>query len=392
MLGKEEVVRKLVKELRRRGYVIYPNHLIEVAGVTHKLDILAIANPIPGAEVRIGFIILTRNVNPEDIEKYSTWRDEGGLDKIIVLSTGDVSIEAYEIARRLRVGITKVSEDLGIKPTRTSGKYSILHVHPRISKDEALAIFRKALGRGLLRKCNAVCKYLMIYIPFIEFEFKALIRNPERDLLEELTSTLTFDAVRGALVTSVNDSFDILCGRGSYAELTPIMIDVIRILARDGYSKLSDISLELGVGMNRLREVLRVLEEKSLVDHYSDVAEFRRTLIENSFSLIKYANRKGAEIHDGEPSVNAEDILEVLPYIDIERLMEFVEAFSAEVSSASLIYYPFYVGLIGRGGSKESGRLEYEVIDALTGREIKSITWLLSYIESILGRSLIKVS
>lgn len=172
-------MRWLIRELKKQGFMVWPDYLIEVAGITHKVDVLAVLSPVTGVELKIAFIIADTPLRPEDVERFSVWRQEGKFDKVVIIALRDVSVEAYELAKKLGIDIVRVGRDIEVKYKEELGKYDVLHVHPVVNEGNAVKSLKK-YEKGFLKRIGVLKHYFIIYLPFIEFELEAIIRGLRR--------------------------------------------------------------------------------------------------------------------------------------------------------------------------------------------------------------------
>ena len=381
VLEKRRVMRWLVRELKKQGFMIWPDYLIEVAGITHKIDVLAVLSPITGVELKIAFIIADTPLRPEDVERFSVWRQEGKFDKVVIIALRDVSVEAYELAKKLGIDIVRVGRDIEVKYREELGKYDVLHVHPIISEESAIKALKKH-EKGFLKRIGVLKHHFLIYLPFIEFELETIVRGPEEEgsgEVEELS--LTFEGIRGSLVIEEGDTLKPLKDRGGFAELSDAALDMIRILTRDGYKTISELAMELKLGEGKIKSVANFLLNKALVDVYSDVVEIRKTIAENSFSILKSLEARGAHLHEGEPPASDKELV-IFPRTSIDGLISFIESFARKISAIHVVYYPFYVGLIECNGEKKV--IKYALVDAVTGADARAVSWLLTRVEDVI--------
>ncbi len=347
--------------------------------MTHTVDVLAILSPITGVEIKLAFVVDYKELTPEDVERYYVWKQEGRFDKIVVISAGKVDIEAYELAKRFGVDIVRAGRDVEVKYSEL-GQYEVVHVHPLISKEVAIAALKKH-EKGFLKRKGKLVATALVYVPFFEIETEAIIRGPEEEAGEIKLISLTFDGIKGTLVIEEGGSLKPIRERGSYSELSDASLDVLRVLVKDGYKTISDLVMELKLGEGKVKAVANFLLNKALVDVYSDVIEIRKSLFSNTLSLVKMIKEKGAVMHEGEPPTEKGELV-IFPRIEMDRLLAFIETFSRKIKGITLIYYPFYVGFIEESSNGETRRMV--VVDGLTCSEAPSMEWLLTYVEDII--------
>jgi hypothetical protein len=376
--GKDQLLQWLINKLRKSGFDIRRNFIVEIGGISHTVDVLAVLNPLAGVEVRLAFIVSNSDIGPGDVEKYFTWKYEGGFDKVVIITNGRVSVEAFELAKKFGVDIVRAGRDVEVRYADLVGSYSVLHVHPLIDRNEALSIFER-LSRGFLKKKKELISMLLIYFPFIEFDMEVRLFGEEAEEIRRLK--MTFDGVRGAIVTEEGGTPTLKKERGSYAEFSDPALDVLRIIVRDGYKTVNEIAMELKLGEGKIRSIANYLLTKELADVYQDIIELRKSLFDNAFSIVDFLKEKKVEIHENEPESTHEHLV-IFPRINMERLIEFLEIFSRSINSLNVVYYPFYIGFM----RENTGTLKITIIDALNGEENPSLIWALSEVEDIIER------
>ena len=382
---KEQILRWLAKELRKKGFDVRRDYIIDIAGVTHVVDLLAVLTPVTDVEVKLAFIVDYKELTPEDIERYYVWKQEGGFDKVVVIATGKVDVEAYELAKRFGVDIVRAGRDMEIK-YRELGEYIVAHVHPVIAKEKAVEILKKH-EKGFFRRKGELIASLLTYIPLIEFEAEAMVKGATEEESVIKVIVLTFDGIRGTLVVEEGGTVKPLKERGSYAEISDPALDVLKILVRDSYKTISELAMELKLSEGKIQSISNFLLGKDLVDIYSDMVELRKTLYERNFSVSKLLAEKGLRMHDGDPP-DDKDTLVIFPRVSMERLISFMEALAHKIKSIMLIYYPFYVGFLQDLNDVSTRWLV--TIDGITGNESPEMVWLLSQVQDILEDKALK--
>ena len=377
----DRILRWVIKELRNHGFEIRRNYFIEVGEVSHRLNVLAILSPITGVELKLGVVVVNKDIGPEEVEKFFTWKQEGELDKIVAITIGKVAIEAYELAKRFGVDLVRVGRDVEVKYADVEGGYNIFHVHPIVQPHVAVETLRK-LAKGFLKKRKELVSVVLVYVPFMDLHIEARLHEEETEEIKEVK--LSFEALRGAMVDEEGDTLKVLSDKGSFAEFSDTALDILRILVRDNYKSADEMAMELKLGEGKIRSIANYLLHKGLVDIYQDILEFRKSLLDNYFSVTEFLSSRKAKIHDGEPpDIVGKGKVALYPRINIERLLEFIYIFSRRINSLSLIYYPFYIGSI----KESSGNLKKVVLDGVTGVESSSILWALTDAEDVIDEA-----
>ncbi len=366
--------------LRKWGFDVMRDYVIEVGDVTHVVDVVATLIPIPGVEVRLAFIVLEKGLTLSDVERFFTWKHEGGFDKVVVIVGGRVPVEAYELAKRFGVDVVSVSEGRGVSIEELAGTYAVLRVEPALSLSDALTAFER-LSKGFLRRRRELVRVVEVYIPYVDVEMEARFRGEESEEFRDVG--VTFDGLRGALVVEEGGIPVINRERAGYDDFSDYALGMLRILVRDKYRTMDEVAAELKLGEGKVRSVANYLLHKELIDVYQDVVELRLSLFEKAVSLIKLLEGRGAKLSEGAPHPTPNRLV-AYPRISIDKLMDFLQVFAAKVNSINIIYYPYFVG----GLREPDGAVKLVAIDALTGEENPSAIWALSEVEELLENKL----
>ena len=380
--SKGQILRWLLKELRKKGFEIRRDYIVELGGISHNIDVLAVLPPVTGVEVKLAFVVVDKDIEPEDIERYFSWRQEGDFDKLIIVTNGKIAIEAYELAKKFGIDLVRAGRDVAVKYAESVSEYNIYHIHPSYSDVEALEILKK-LSKGFLRKKRELVGMSLVYVPFFDVDVHIRFYEEEKEVIRRIK--LTFDGVRGGLVIEEGGTLRVLSDKGEFTEFSDQSLDALRIIIRDTYKSINDISMELKLSEGKVRSIANYLLHKGLVDIYQDIIEFRKSIFDSSFSIVDLLSEKNVEMHDGEPQdVGAKGRIAIYPRIDVERLFDFLGVIAKRINSMTVVYYPFYVGSI-----KESdGSLRKVLVDGITGFENSSLLWSLAEVESIIDEAL----
>jgi len=374
----ERLISWLINKLREKGFVVKRREVIEGERVRHIVDILAEANPLPDVNIKIGILIHSNDVKIENIEKYIAWLNELPLDKLVIVTTGEVDVEAYELAKKFNIDIVKFSsKEFSKFKTKTIEKtYEEFYVEPLISMNEAIEILKKE-GKSLLARRKKLEACSLTYIPMIMIKGEMAEKHIEEERVTIRNISIVFDGVEGYKVITRGESLALEEDLGSFMDIPEESLIVLRKLSEYGALEISELSGTLDIPKDKLKILINILVAKSLADIYGDLVEVRYTLFAYSLDLEEFVERLNAKIHTSAPK--DEENAVVLPIkVNANKLIELIESLNGKVFSLTTIYYPFYVGILVR----ESGEVEEPlVIDGLRGSTCPSFSMLLSNIE-----------
>jgi len=374
----ERLISWLINKLREKGFVVKRREVIEGERVKHVVDILAEANPLPDVNIRIGILIHSNDVKIENIEKYIAWLDELPLDKLVIVTTGEVDVEAYELAKKFNIDIVKFSsKELSKLKTKTIEKtYEEFYVEPLISINEAVEILKKE-GKSLLARRKKLEACSLTYVPMIMIKGEMAEKHIEEERVTIRNISIVFDGVEGYKVVTRGESLALEEDLGSFMDIPEESLMILRKLSEYGALEISELSGTLDIPKDKLKILINILVAKSLADIYGDLVEVRYTLFAHSLDLKEFVERLNAKIHTSIPK--DEERAVVLPIkVNANKLVELIESLNGKVFSLTTLYYPFYIGIMIR----ESGEVEEPlVIDGLRGSTCPSFSMLLSNIE-----------
>ena len=383
-MTKENVVDGLAKILRKFGFNLYKNYVLTMGEISHTLDLLAVLTPVTGVNVRLGFVVVDDELNIEKVEKFVTWKQEGNLDKLIVVSLKDVHADAYELAVKFGLGVIVAGRDEALKLPRISG-YIVTHCHPNISVDNALSILENSSKGFLFKKKRNIVGCSLVYLPFVVIRGTVHLYNAETETAEANLVKYTFDGVKGFLVVSDNKTVRALRDIGSFADINEDALKLLKILAHEGYKTISDLVMELNLSEQKIKAIATSLTNRSLIDVYADVIELRKDVLKYMFDIKEMLRENNVELHDGEPRGEKNGTI-VYPLVSTEKFIDFIESLSGRVNEITLLYYPFYIGVLSENNGKTK---KFMLIDGISGEIAEGVAELLPYIEDVLSDSLI---
>ena len=373
----------LAKVLRKYGFNLYKNYVLTMGEVAHTLDLLAVLTPVTGVNVRLGFVVVDDELNIEKVEKFVTWKQEGNLDKLVVVSLKDVHADAYELAVKFGLGVIVAGRDEVLKLPRISG-YIVTHCHPNISIDKALSILENSSRGFLFKKKRNIIGCSLVYLPFIVIKGMVHLYNAETETAEANLVKYTFDGIKGFLIVGDNRTVKVLKDIGSFADINEDALRLLRILAHEGYKPLSDLIMELNLSEQKIKAIATSLTNRSLIDVYADVIELRKDVLKYMFDIKEMLRENNVELHDGEPAGGKESAI-VYPLVPIEKFIDFIESLLGRVSEITLLYYPFYIGVLSENNGKTR---KFMLIDGVSGENAEGVAELLPYIEEVLSENI----
>ena len=387
-VARERVIHWLTKVLSDKGFQVMRNYLITVGDVTHRIDVVAVINPIGDIRITTGFIVVESKVTPELIEMFSTWKIEGKFDKLVIVALDDIDVNAYELALKLGLAVVKVpqivTEGTEEVMKKITGVYEVIHYHPKLSMEDAMGVLASLAKKGLFsRKHKEVESVALIYLPFYVISADIGIAEPEEEEVKREEITITFDGVKGYVVVEENDEIKVVREHGSLADLSEDALAILKQVTSAGYMTIDEVMAALNIGEEKVKALAGSLMNKSLVDIYADVIEARKSILKRGFDIREHAKSYGAEPHSGLP--HDENAYVLYPRISLDRLVSLIESLSGRIKGMSQVYLPFYAGLIVEKSNGKETRM-IELVDALSGRHTTGLAPILRTIEQNLER------
>jgi len=374
----EQITSWLIAKLREKGFVVRRKEVIEGERVRHVVDILAEANPLPDISLRVGFLIHSNDVKLENIEKYIAWLDELPLDKLVIVTTGEVDVEAYELAKKFNIDIVKFGTEqiAELKPKAIEKAYEEFYIEPLISINEAVEILKRE-SKSLLARKKKLEACSLTYIPLIMIKGEIAEKRIEEEKVTIRNISIVFDGIEGYKIITRGESLALEEDLGSFMDIPEESLMILRKLSEYGAMEISELSGTLDIPKDKLKILVNILVAKSLADIYGDLVEVRYTLFAHSLDLKEFVERLNAKIHTSIPIEEEKAV--ILPIrINANKFIELIESLNGKVYSLTTFYYPFYIGILIR----ESGEVEEPlVLDGLRGDICPSFSMLLSNIE-----------
>ena len=374
----EQITSWLIAKLREKGFVVRRKEVIEGERVRHVVDILAEANPLPDISLRVGFLIHSNDVKLENIEKYIAWLDELPLDKLVIVTTGEVDVEAYELAKKFNIDIVKFGTEqiAELKPKAIEKAYEEFYIEPLISINEAVEILKRE-SKSLLARKKKLEACSLTYIPLIMIKGEIAEKRIEEEKVTIRNISIVFDGIEGYKIITRGESLALEEDLGSFMDIPEESLMILRKLSEYGAMEISELSGTLDIPKDKLKILVNILVAKSLADIYGDLVEVRYTLFAHSLDLKEFVERLNAKIHTSIPIEEEKAV--ILPIrINANKFIELIESLNGKVYSLTTFYYPFYIGILIR----ESGEVEEPlVLEGLRGDICPSFSMLLSNIE-----------
>ncbi len=380
--GYEYVRTWIISRLKSQGFSIHTNYPVLGEGrVSHIFDIVAEFAPIPGALLRIGFILIRDNINLDTVEKYIAWKSELPLDKIVIVALKEVDSEAFELAKRYGIDIVRPTEDLNIDKSIWSKErfYEEYHIEPVIGPEQALKIFYKKTNKSsiLRRNKSRITHYTLIFVPLVVLDIHIAEKDIVREEVSVVKGKLVFDGLEGYAVVKEGFSIGLDEVLGKFSDFSTEAITVLKKISEEGTVAITDIEEGLGVSKEKLRTILGRLSNKSLLDIFGDMVEVRYSILSKFVDPLTIAKVKNAPIHRGAPTESKGRILLPLRTC-ITRFVDLVEALNGKTEKIYIVYYPFYAAIKSENGEKTSKLL---ILDGITLEEKNSFYKIFSNLD-----------
>ncbi len=370
----EELVSRISTRLRELGFRVKRHEVVECGSIRHELDILAELNPLPDMSLKVGFKIINRDLVVDDVEKYIAWLDELPLDKLVLVTTGKVDVNAYELAKKFGIDIVRLVSIETMRPARAA--FEEMYVDPRIDINQAIQSLRKETKSLFSKKTLESCT--LVYLPLITIRGEVVEKHLEEEKVTLRHFALTFDGIEAYLVLLKGETMILDEDLGSFLEIPEDSITILNKLSEFGALDVNELAGMIGFPKDRLKTYINILASKSLVDLYGDLVELRYSIFTHSTDVKEFIKGRGLELKCGLPP-DREDVITIPLKADINRLIEIIEAVNGRIDSISITYYPLYVGIV----YKEKETEETCVVDGITGSILHSFSIPLSSIEII---------
>jgi len=393
------VIAWLENEFRKRGYTVVRDYVVESGGVRHRFDLLAEQEVVPGLRIVVGVVFVNNgsrsSIDADVVERYIAWKELLPLDSVTLVTTGEVTPEALELAARFGIDIVVVGEDLLSRlrseirvPEALEGYY---HVKPVLDLRRVVGFAEEGSEFLFLRKPKARASGVgLVYVPLIVGEVEMSRSGAAGEEIEIFRGKIVVDGVRGHLISLSGNTIDVNEDVGNLLEdLTDRTIDVLDAVSSEAVTDVASLGSRLGMDFDELKKILDALSSKGLVDVYGDVVEFRGFDPKAFIDLEELVAKNGGEIFRGPPPRDEKGVAELSVRVQLSKFERLLKSCRCKPLRIYVVYYPFYVVFLSEEG--EDRRERVVVIDAVTGEEVEGLAKLLfdlDTIEYVRGRSL----
>lgn len=374
---RDVVIAWVSSELRKKGFDVRRNALIECGGFSHRFDVLAETTVLENVRIRVGVVLLDKRVGVDDVEKAIAWRDVLGVDKVIFVALDGVEEGVAPLAMRRGIAVVTVPENLLRSGTASGpelvGRAPWLHIEPVADLGTVVGIVERIARGGFVRRHGvSVASIALLFVPVIEVRIEVGAGSGK-----VVEGVVTVEGVKGYFVKPRNRGVEIDVDSGSLSDIPSEAPAFVKLLRERGRPMpLSEVCEALGLGYERAGEIAELLERLGVVDRYGDIVEYRGLSLEDFESLESIAKRLGASVHPGAPRDGVgRAILEVST--TLTPLENLVEAMDGKVTEVKTVYYPLYVALVVE---KKGGALHEKLvaIDGLGLEELRGFEVLAS--------------
>ncbi len=340
---RDAVVSWIESELRKMGFEVSRNAIVEREGFRHRLDVLAQATLLGSVRLRIGFIVFERKVDVEALEKAIAWRDVLGLDKIVAVAIAGSEKEVAALALKKGVDLLYVPEHIAEKLEVPSTQALCAHIEPAASLEEARERLASIARGGLFKKSRpSITRVVTMFLPIAMLRVE--VQGVEEG--EVVEGVVSVDGVKGFPVRRKGSGIAISVDEGSLATLDPNALRILELLkAKGGSATLDELARELGEDLDRVRELVEELSSRNLVDVYGDVVELRGLELEGFANVEDAAREVGAQVHAGAPSEGVDRVVLGVS-VDLGFVERVIEALGGRVLGVKVVFYPLFAALI----------------------------------------------
>jgi len=340
---REAVLAWIERELRRRGFEVRRDAVVEHEGFRHRVDLLAETTLLGSVRLSIAFLVFEHRVDVEAIERAIAWKDVLGLDKVVAVAIAGTDGEVAALAHRKGIDLVFIPEHIAEKVSAAPiPEAACIHVEPLASLSDALRELEDIARGGILRRGRSrLAQVALLYLPIAMYRVE--MRSGEGEVVEGVVS---IDGYRGYPVYRRGKSLEIGAEEGPLTDLDPEALSIVKLLVeREGSSAtVSEISEELGIEADRVLELVEQLSSRAIVDYYGDVVELRGLDLSRFVDVEALAKSRGAALHQGLPREGrGRLVLSVTARLgNVENL---IEALGGRVTELRIAYYPIYVAL-----------------------------------------------
>jgi len=388
---KELVVAWLENEFRKRGYTVVRDYVVESGGVKHRFDLLAEQEVVPGLRIVVGVVFVNSgsrsSIDADVVERYIAWKELLPLDSVTLVTTGEVTPEAMELAARFGIDIVVIGEDLLSRlrseirvPEALEGYY---HVKPVLDLRRVVEFAEEGSEFLFLRKPKARASGVsLVYVPLIVGEVEMGRSGTAGEEIEIFRGKIVVDGVRGYLISLSGNTIDVNEDVGNLLEdLTDRAIDVLDAVSSEAMTDAASLGSRLEMDLDELKKILDALSSKGIVDVYGDVVEFRGFDPKSFIDLEELVVKNGGQILRGLPPRDEKGVAELSVRVQLSKFERLLKSCRCKPLKIYVVYYPFYVVFLSEEG--EERREKVAVIDAVTGEEVEKLARLLFDLDTI---------
>jgi len=388
---KELVIAWLEDEFRKRGYTVVRDYVVESGGVRHRFDLLAEQEVVPGLKIVVGVVFVNNesrgSIDADVVERYIAWKELLPLDSVTLVTTGEVTPEAMELAARFGIDIVVVDEDLLSKlrseiriPEALEGYY---HVNPVLDLRRVVEFAEEGSEFLFLRKPKARASGVgLVYVPLIVGEVEMERSGVAGEEIEIFRGKIVVDGVRGYLISLSGNTVDVNEDVGNLLEdLTDRAIDVLDAVSAESVTDVASLGSRLEMDFDELKKILDVLDSKGLVDVYGDVVEFKGFDQKAFIDLEELVAKNGGEILRGPPPRDEKGVAVLSIRVQLSKFERLLKSCRCKPLRIYVVYYPFYAVFLSE--ENEERRKKVIVIDAVTGGEVEKLAKLLFDLDTI---------
>jgi len=396
---KELVFAWLGNEFRKRGYTVVRDYVVESGGVKHRFDLLAEQEVVPGLRIVVGVVFVNNgsrgSINADVVERYIAWKELLPLDSVTLVTMGEVTPEAMELAARFGIDIVVVGEDLLSRlrseirvPEALEGYYHVKHV---LDLRRVVEFAEEGSEFLFLRKSKTRASSVgLVYVPLIVGEVEVSRSGAASEEIEIFRGKIVVDGVRGYLISLSGNTIDVNEDVGNLLEdLTDRAIDVLDVVSSESVANIASLGSRLEMDFDEIKKILDALSSKGLVDVYGDVVEFKGFDPKAFIDLEGFAAKNGGEILRGPPPRDEKGIAELSVRVQLSKFERLLKSCRCKPLRIYVVYYPLYVIFLSE--EDEERREKVAVIDAVTGEEVERLArqlFDLDTIEYVRSRSL----
>lgn len=386
---KEVLISWIEHILRCKGFTTFRDQIIEGAGIGHKFDLIAEQEVVPNLEIRLGIIVHgTSQVSVDDIEKLIAWREELPIDKVAIVTLGNVDPKALELAMRYGIDIVIPEEGFFSRlSSAVEGGYELSklcrYVVPKLSIDDVIKYVINRFKHGFFRRVKAELERVALtYLPLIVAHVEVSKAGSISEEIELIEGEVVIDGILGYIVKRENGRLVLYEELGSIIKDVPRnAIEVLQILSEELSTEIAVLVTKLGTTLSRLKPVLEVLKDKGFVDIYGDLVEFKGIDSRVFTNLESLISNYGAKVKLGEP-LSSEGKVKLGVKVSIPKLEELLRSLRCDIKELYILYYPFYTVFLREVRNGER-RERVVIVDGITGRECEGMGRVFSELDII---------